>query len=249
MRRIAIHLAVVGCLWTAAAAWAQDAARAVVEKGIKAVGGPAALAKAKKMRSVSEGKAVFVPDAPETDVKVEELYSRPDKYKMAMSMQLQGMNFSMVQVVNGDTAWMTINGMEFPLPPESEKELKSQSYTDQVTSLTFLGNLEVELSLADEVQVDGKPAVGVLVKSPNQREVTLYFDKESGLLVKAAFKANVPNVGEVSQEVLFSDYQEQDGLKLPRKVAIVQNGRKIIDTKVTKLEFLSEVDDKEFARP
>ena len=104
-------------------------------------------------------------------------------------------------------------------------------------------------SLADEVEVDGKPAAGVLVKAAGQRDVTLYFDKESGLLVKAAFKANIPMQGETDQEVLFSDYQEQNGLKLPRKVVVLQGGRKIVETKVVKVELLDKVDDKEFAKP
>jgi hypothetical protein len=249
MRCMIVILTVLASLFSAAPALAEDAARAIVERGIKAQGGPEALAKAKMVRIVSEGTASFIPNTPQAPVKVEELYSRPEKYKSTISMQVQGMNLSFVQAVNGDEAWMSVNGMLIPLPPEGEKEMKAQLHTDQVTSLTFLGNLQAELSLADEVVIDGKPAVGVLVKSAGQRDVTLYFDKESGLLVKATFKANIPTQGETDQEVLFSDYQDQNGLKLPRKVVVLQGGRKIVETKVVKVELLDKVDDKEFAKP
>lgn len=49
MRRLIVCLAVVGFLWCVQTAHAQDEARALVEKGIKAVGGAEALAKAKIM--------------------------------------------------------------------------------------------------------------------------------------------------------------------------------------------------------
>lgn len=249
MRRISVCIAVLGCLCWAHAGCADNAARSLVEKAIEAQGGKKALARAKIMRTVTEGTASFFPNAPETPVTVEELYSRPDKYKSTITMTVQGTTLTMVQVLNGDQAFAVFNGMVTDLPPEAQAELKAQDYSDKVTRLMFLDEPGVELSLAGEEDVEGKPAAAVLVKAEGQREVKLYFDKESRLLVKAAFKASVPGAGQVHQEVLFSDYQEQEGFKYPARVVVRHDGRKVIDGKVTKLELLEKIDDKEFARP
>ncbi len=249
MRRLIVCLAVVGSLWCAQASRAQDEARALVERGIKAQGGPEALAKVKVMRSVTEGTAAFIPNLPESPVTVEEFYSRPDKFKSVITMKANNMEVSFSQVINGDDAWMVINGMVIDLPPDALAEIKSQAHTDMVTSLSFLDKPGVKLSLAGEQDVEGKPAAGVLVKLEGQRDVTLYFDKESGLLVKAVFKTMVPMVGEATQEIFWSEYQEQDGVKYASKIQVRQNGRKVLDGKVTKVELLEKIDDKEFARP
>src|SRR5438445_725224 len=80
--------------------------------------------------------------------------------------------------------------------------------------LGFVKEKGVELSSLAETKVDGKPAVGVVVKSKGHRDVKLYFDKASGLLVKREHPVVDPSTGkEVVQEVLFRDYQDKDGLK------------------------------------
>lgn len=249
MRRLIVFLAVVGYLWSAQASQAQEEARALVERGITALGGPEALAKTKVMRSVTEGMAAFIPNLPESPVTVEEFYSRPDKFKIVITMKAGNMDVSFTQVINGDDAWMVFNGMVVELPPDALAEMKAQAHTDLVTNLSFLDKPGVKLSLAGEQDVEGKPAAGVLVKLEGQRDVTLYFDKESSLLVKAVFKTMVPMTGEATQEIVWSEYKDQDGVKYASKIQMRQNGRKVLDGKVTKVELLEKIDDKEFARP
>lgn len=182
-------------------------------------------------------------------MKIEELYHRPGKFKTVITMKAANMDVSFSQVINGDDAWMVINGMVIDLPAETLAELKAQAHTDLVTSLSFLDKPGVKLSLAGEQDVEGKPAAGVLVQVEGQRDVTLYFDKQSGLLVKAVFKTMVPMMGEATQEIFWSEYKDQDGVKYASKIQIRQNGRKVMDGKVTKVELLEKIDDKEFARP
>jgi hypothetical protein len=116
--------------------------------------------------------------------------------------------------------------------------------------LSFLNEKGIELSALDETKVDDKPALGILVKSMGHRDVKLYFDKSSGLLVKRQQNVLDPTSGkEVSQEVLFSDYQDKDGVKHYRKITAYRDGKKIIDAKVVELEFFDKLEDKVFSRP
>src|SRR5436853_6227629 len=104
--------------------------------------------------------------------------------------------------------------------------MKEQKYAEDLDRLGFLNEKGMELSALDETKVDGKPAVGVRVKSKGHRDVQLYFDKSSGLLVKRQYKVLDPGSGqEVSQEVVFGDYQDKDGVKHYRKIAAYRDGK------------------------
>ena len=130
------------------------------------------------------------------------------------------------------------------------RQMKEQKYAEDLDRLSFLNEKVIELSPLEETKIDNKPAVGVFVKSKGHRDVKLYFDKSSGLLVKRQHNVLDPVSGkEVSQEVLFSDFQDKDGVKHYRKIAAYRGGKKLFEGKVTELEFFDKLEDKVFARP
>ena len=53
----------------------------------------------------------------------------------------------------------------------------------------------------------------------------------------------------VRQEVTFSDYQEKDGLKHYKKIVAHRDGKKVVDARVTEVEFFEKLDPKVFAKP
>ncbi len=83
----------------------------------------------------------------------------------------------------------------------------------------FLASLlaadEFKLATAKEKMVNGKPAAGVTVRNGKRPVVTLYFDKETGLLVKREATVKDPGADdkEVLEEAVVSDYKEADGRK------------------------------------
>jgi hypothetical protein len=128
--------------------------------------------------------------------------------------------------------------------------MKEQKYAEDLDRFAFLKERGVELSSLDEIRVEGKPAVGVLVKSKGHRDVKLYFDTASGLLVKREYPLLDPASGkEVLQEVVFRDYQETDGLKHYKKILAFRDGKKVFDAKVIEIEFFDKLDEKVFAKP
>ena len=54
---------------------------------------------------------------------------------------------------------------------------------------------------------------------------------------------------EVTQEVVFGDYSEKDGVKHYRKITALRDGKKLFEGVVTELEFFDKLDDKVFAKP
>jgi hypothetical protein len=106
------------------------------------------------------------------------------------------------------------------------------------------------VSALPEAKVGDRPAVGVLVQAKGHRDVKLYFDKESGLLVKREQSVLDPMSGkQVVQEVTFADYKEKDGVKVAHTLAMSRAGQKLIEAKVTEFEFLDKPDPKLFTKP
>jgi hypothetical protein len=248
MRRPAWTFVIAALLAPAAAA--QDDPKAVLDKAVQAVGGPAAVAKMRAARLKAEGTAAVVPGQPALPVTVEDVWLMPDKYRTTATFTVMGKQLTQTQVLDGKTGWIKVGDQVQDMPKDALAEMTEQKYAEDLDRLGFVGEKGFDLSAAPEVRVNDRPAAGVLVKSRGRRDVTLYFDTETGLLVKRVQTVLDPTAGkQVSQEVTFADYKETAGVKYPRTLTLSRAGRKLIEVKVTELEFLDKPDPKLFARP
>ena len=229
---------------------AQDKARAIIEKAIQAQGGEAKVAKLRTMRIKVEGTMSFVPGQPDLPFTIEDVWQMPHRYKTSSTFQLQDQKFIQIQAIDGDKGWVQANGQTQEMPREALDEMKEQVYAEDLDRLAFLTEKNVEISTVDPLEVDGRPAVGVIVKMKGHRDVKLCFDRASGLLVKREHRLLDSTSGkEVLQEVLFSDYQEKDGLKHYRKIVAFRDRKKVIDARVTEITVFDKLDEKVFAKP
>jgi len=245
-----VALALSGLLVATSAVLAQDKARAIVEKAIQAQGGEAKIAKLRTMRIKVKGTTDLIPGQPNLPFTIEDTWQMPRRYKTSSSFQFMGNAVTQTQAMDGDTGWAQFNGQTQDLPKEALAEMKEQKYAEDLDRLSFLNEKGIELSATEEAKVDDKPALGVLVKSKGHRGVKLYFDKSNGLLVKRQQNVLDPASGkEISQEVVFGDYQDKDGVKHYRNITAYRDGKKIIDAKVMELEFFDKLEDKVFAKP
>src|SRR5262245_11479191 len=250
MRTIHMAFVLCGLIASTSVGFDRDGARAIVEKAIQAQGGQAKVAKLRTMRIKVEGTTDLVPGQPNLPFAIEDIWQMPSRYKSSTTFQLQGKKFTQTQVIDGDKGWIQINGQVQDMPKEALAEMKEQKYAEDLDRLGFLSDKGIELSMLAEIKVDGKPALGVLVKSKGHRDVKLYFDKANGLLVKREQRVLDPSSNkEIRQEVVFSDYQEKDGLKHYKKIVALRDGKKLLDAKVTDLEFFEKLDAKVFAKP
>jgi hypothetical protein len=120
------------------------------------------------------------------------------------------------------------------------------------TSLTpLLAGDEFQLATAKEKVVNGKPAAGVAVRNGKRPIVTLYFDKETWLLVKR--EATVKDLGaddkEVLEEVVVSDYKEAGGRKYHTKVVVTRDGKPFYRSGVSMPREVEKPDPKLFDKP
>ena len=245
-----LYAAITMALLSPVAMASDDAVRGVVEKAIKAQGGADKVAKLRAMRIKAEGTINLVPDQPVIRFVIEDWWQMPDQYKTTSRFELGGKKVNQTQALDRENGWIQFDGMTQDMPKEAVAEMREQKYAEDLDRLGFLKDKGIDLTALGESKVDGRAAVGVLIKSKGHRDVKLWFDKESGLLVRRDHRVLDSGTGkEVPQEVVFSDYRETDGVKHYRTLTAYRDGKKIIDAKVREIEFFDMLDKKVFAKP
>ena len=114
----------------------------------------------------------------------------------------------------------------------------------------FVGDKNYTISPLGEIKVNDGAAVGIKVASKGHRDVNLYFDKQSGLMVKRETRAlDLQNQQEVSEETFIRDYQDKEGLKTAKKVDVFRDGKKIMEAEILDVKFVDKLDDSQFQKP
>lgn len=209
----------------------------VLDAYIKSVGGQDALA---KIKSVTEKAGMEM--GPGHNVAVEIYEERPDRRVSIAHMQggtdsVTGYNGSEgwltfpkrpVRVMNGDEQYAAKLDAEFLVPSDPRKVF-------------------AELKSAKADTIDGKEVNVVLGINPGQPTVKLYFDKQTGLLVRMLRYANTP-LGLNPTQVDFADYRPQSGAKIPFQWTIARPlGR--FTMKVESVQVNEAIDPSKFKKP
>jgi hypothetical protein len=94
--------------------------------------------------------------------------------------------------------------------------------------------------------VRDKEVVGVAVKSKGFKDVKLFFDKQTGLLVKTARQGLSPEGKEVGAELIYLEHKKFDGILRPSKAELYMDGKLTTTTELVELKHLDKIDKKEF---
>jgi outer membrane lipoprotein-sorting protein len=227
----------------------QSEARAVVDKAIQAMGKDAA-AKAMKYKGATmkiKGTVHVMGTAiPYTGDFASQL---PEQSRVNIEGTVMGQTFKVTVVVNGDKGWIKLMDQTMDLDKEKLAEEREGNYARWVTALTPLTDKAFTLSPVGEVKVDKTEAIGIKVSRKDHRDINLFFDKKTHLLLKSETRVKDDSGKEVTQEVLYSDYKEVDGIKHPMKITINRDGDKFLDGETTDLKLVEKLDESEFAKP
>src|SRR5262249_8160752 len=118
------------------------------------------------------------------------------------------------QVVNGKEAWIAVNGQQQKLEANVVAGLHATMFlTRAVRLVPLLRDRTYDLALGSEAKVNDRPCATVKVAVKGHKDLTLFFDKETGLLVKTEHLLTDPGGKDVKQEEFFSDFKEVEGYK------------------------------------
>jgi hypothetical protein len=248
MRDTAAVLFVVGSLLAAPASTsADDAAKAILQQAIKAHGGAELLAKTALMTRRAKGTMSFAgQEVPFTDELVLQL---PLRWRWTLDAGDAGQKTRLLFIVNGDKGWQTTTGVVTDITKERLVELHEEAYVIWLsTLLPFVKDTGFSLASLADAAVEGRPAASIQVAHKGHPDANLYFDKQSGLLVKIARRAKVAGLA-VDKEYLYSAHRPFEGIQLPTRYAELANGKKLVDVADISYSFLRSVDDNTFGRP
>jgi hypothetical protein len=249
MRKIGL-LACGVCLYMAWGLYGQGQdgeSRAIIDKAIKAHGGAKKLEAIKAIQLKGKGKIYQPMEATFTAEISQQL---PDKMKLSVDLEINNMNFAFVQVFDGKKGWQGIAGMIKELDADEVKEAREQAYVGEVETLIVLKDKSYKLSALGETKVGDQDVVGVQVTKKGKRDVNLFFDKKTHLLLKAEYRALDPNKQEVTQEKLFLDYKDVGGFKSPGRMVINNDGKKFLEIDITETTPMeTPFDESVFAKP
>ena len=228
---------------------ADDDPKAIIEKAIKAHGGEEFLGKNKAAQLKSKGK-INIAGAGEFDFTQETAYMLPDKYRDGIDFTVMNMSMAVRTWVNGDKVILELNGKEFDGGERVKKAIKEAGQVLEVSRLVPLKDKAYELSLIGEDKVEGKKAIGVRVTKKGQKDVSIYFDKETGLIAKLEYRSAEPGTdNEVTEERIVKEYEKNsDGIPLAKKILIKHDGKTFLEAEVLEIKHFEKLDDSEFKK-
>lgn len=231
------------------AARADDAAdaRAIVDKAVKAHGG-AELLKFKAATVQMKGTVQVMGQGVEFDGAV--ATHGPTRQKLDIEVKIGGQKFRIVNVLNGDKGWTRLGDDTKELDKDQLAEAREQGHAGWVASLAPLQDKGFTLATIGEVKVDDKPALGVKVSFKGRRDVDLYFDKQSGLLVKSETRVRDEESGqEVNEETFYTEYKDVQGTKQAMKFTIKRDGKLFLEGEATGYDLAEKLPDSVFDKP
>jgi photosynthetic reaction center cytochrome c subunit len=147
--------------------------------------------------------------------------------------------------INGQEGWMSTPGR--PVHEMSPPEVDAAKIDAE---LFFPGNLKQtfkELGVERPERIKGREVYVLSGMRESLPTVLLYFDRESGLLVRALHFVETP-LGRNPTEIDYADYRDAGGLKTPFRWTVARsNGR--ITIQVEQTEQNVPIDDHKFAKP
>jgi hypothetical protein len=230
---------------------ANDDAKAILIKAIKAHGGAEAQEKYKATQAKNKGK-LKLPGLGDVEFTQSLSVMQPNKFKEVLEFEVANQKVSVVTTANGDKYSIEANGKAIDITDGIKKALKDAQHLMKASQyLNLLKDKSLELTPLGEVKVEGKSCEGVRVASKGYQDVNLYFNKETGLLAKIETRSTDPMTEkEYTDERIFLEYGPKgpEGMPIPKKVLVKHDGEKFLEAEVVELKFLEKLDDSEFGK-
>jgi len=237
-------IAVAIVIAISAPARAEDPVRDLVEKAIQAHGGPA-LDKYPAGRAKAKGSIVL--QGTEYPFTLERIYQLPGKLRITSEVEIQKIRRPVTCIVSGNAVAAIAGGLAQELPKSQVAELRTAVYVQNLIRLTpLVKDKKFRLASAGEKEFDKHPSAGITVSSDGQKDVRLYFDKDTNLLAAVERPGFDDRGRPVEHAETYSSYREASGLKFPAKALIKQNGKRYVESETTEFTPLPKVDPREF---
>jgi hypothetical protein len=235
--------------WSGSAfAQEQPTPRAILEKAIAAHGGMERLSQVRADWIRMNGSLFLagkeIPFSSETTVQL------PGQLKCVQRVSSPSGAYTLVQVLNNDKLWMTHNGQPHAMSPTAQVEMREILHLDRAIRLVpLLNDPAYEVAYVGESKVNDRPALGLKVTAKGRKELRLYFDRETGFLVKTEHTLDDSMGKEVRKEAYYSDFRDLGGFRRPVKIVAFRDGKKVMEGELLEAKYFERLPDTEFKQP
>jgi photosynthetic reaction center cytochrome c subunit len=207
----------------------------LLEKYVRALGGAQAIQKI----STRVGKGTIALGANKFPIEVFE--KAPDKRMSVMHLP----NGDSITAFDGNFGWLVVPGQ--PVREMSGAELDAARLDADFYFPLRVKQLFNELRAGKSEKIGDREVTGLVGTKEGQAPVKLYFDPQSGLLVRLLRYAESP-LGRVPTQIDYADYREVGGVQTPFRWTISRPGGRF----TIQLENVQQnvpIDDARFAKP
>ena len=149
------------------------------------------------------------------------------------------------QAINGEEGWLSTPGRA--VHDMSPSEVDAARMDAELFLPASLKRLFKELRVEPQEQISGREAYVLAGTRDNLPPVQLYFDQQSGLLVRVLRFVETP-LGRNPTLIDYADYRDQGGVKTPFRWTIARpNGRFTVE--IEQMQQNVPIKDDRFAKP
>jgi len=206
----------------------------LLDKYLSAIGGAAALQKVTSR--VEKGKI----DAGGHQLPIEVYAKAPDKRISSMHLP----NGDSITAFDGKQGWLSNAGHPHMMSAAENDAVRIDS---DFYFASHVKTLFQKFTVVPGERIDGRDTYLVFGRNEGQPPLRLYFDQQSGLLLRLVRYAETA-LGRMPTQIDYSDYRDADGVKIPYRWTLARPGNRFT-IQIDDVKQNIPVDDAKFAAP
>lgn len=241
-------LALSAGIWCTAGAQEQDHAKSILDKAAKALGSADKL----KIPGITfDSQAKLTIGTEEIEFGGSWTVKGHDKLNGSLTIKAGGRQENVTVVMNAMQIWgQGPNGKTEAAPadvvPSVQAVFRAVLFAQRPG---MLATKDFKLSPLGELLVDNVTCVGLKIEQKDFKELSLHFDKATGLPAKAELTIREGGGGDVNYVFLFSDYKEVDGIKHFTKLAVERDQKHVADVQISNIRLHENLNENVFMKP
>jgi hypothetical protein len=222
------------------------AAMKVLDRAIKAHGGPERLAKLRTQVQRYKGPIL---NGSYLQSERELKMVSPDSLRLSVKIFVSGQILESAISFKGKVGWVSAaDGKVTEMSASQSTDVLNELEFMEILSFLPLKERNYPMRPIAGEPVENRATDAIQVQRKSRLTLNLYFDRESGLLVRTHGPHFETGIGKM-REVLFSDHKSFDGLVLPTRFTDVRSGETVYPDNTIDYSFPSQIDPKEFGKP